>query len=214
MAQFFSKKADRNVKIVLFGLLFAGPFAVFVVWYWFSPWHTDVGYQPIQPIEFSHKQHAGDLGIDCRYCHSAVDKSTTAGVPSSQTCMKCHATVKNDSLLLKPLLRAHQDNVPIPWVRVHKVPDFAYFDHSAHVLAGVGCISCHGAVQRMERINLQKPLSMSWCLECHKDPTPHLRPVAEATNMDWTSSPQWENEALLKSKAVHPPYVSCSGCHR
>ncbi|HJU41960.1 MAG TPA: cytochrome c3 family protein [Vicinamibacterales bacterium] len=185
------------------------------VWYYFSPWYTDVGYQPEQPVPYSHRLHVGELGLDCRYCHASVEISDVSNVPPTQACMNCHQTVKRDSALLAPIRDSAQNNRPMRWIRVHKLPDYAYFTHRGHVTAGIGCVSCHGRVDEMEEVTQMTPLSMSWCLDCHRDPAPHRRPVSEVTNMKWTPprDPQVRLAQLQSSRAVNPP-TDCSGCHR
>ena len=189
--------------------------AVGGVWYFFSPWYTDVGYRPIQPVPYSHKLHAGDLGIDCRYCHASVEVSPVANVPPTAVCMNCHKTVKRDSPLLQPVRDSASTGRPMQWVRVHKLPDYAYFSHQVHVAAGVGCVSCHGRIDEMEVVTQMQPLSMSWCLDCHRNPGPNLRPVSEVTNMKWTPPRDRAGLAakLQAERPVNPP-VTCSGCHR
>ena len=190
-------------------------FVVGFIWYFFSPKYTDVGYRPLQPVEYSHKMHAGDLNIDCRYCHTSVEKQAHANVPPTRTCMNCHTMVKADSEKLQLVRSSFSTGQPIEWIRVHKLPDYAYFNHSAHISAGVGCISCHGNVAQMQEVTQVKPLSMGWCLECHRDPAPNLRPVEEVTNMKWTrpaNHPQWV-AGWMKEKQIAPP-TACSGCHR
>lgn len=189
--------------------------AVAFVWYFFSPWYTDVGYRPVQPVPYSHRLHAGDLGLDCRYCHASVERSPVANVPPTSACMNCHKTVKRDSPLLEPLRVSASTGRPMRWVRVHKLPDFAYFRHDVHVAAGIGCVTCHGRIDEMDVVMQMKPLSMSWCLDCHRDPGPNRRPVSEVTNMKWT--PPKDRDALATrlqhENPVNPP-VNCSGCHR
>ena len=185
------------------------------VWYFFSPEYTDVGYRPKQPVEYSHKVHAGDLGIDCRYCHTSVEKQAHANVPPTRTCMNCHAMVKPESEKLALIRSSFATGQPMEWIRVHNLPDFAYFNHSAHINAGVGCISCHGDVTEMAEITLVKPLSMSWCLDCHRNPDDNLRPVGEVTNMKWEKSAdhaKWVAD-WIQQKNIKPP-TACSGCHR
>jgi hypothetical protein len=203
------------------GQVAAGAFAglalvVFVITYWFSPWHTDVGYAPNQPIEYSHKLHAGMLGIDCRYCHRAVEQGPHATIPSSETCFNCHQQVRRDSPLLAQLIAAHTEGPdlgrPIEWVKVHMLPDYAYFDHSVHVAAGVGCESCHGRVDQMEVVHQTQPLSMKWCLDCHRDPAPHLRPLDQVTTMGFQVDPAL-GARLRQERNLQPP-THCSGCHR
>lgn len=199
----------NKLPALFFGVL--GPLftvlAIGGVWYYFSPEFTDVGYQPVQPIDYSHKLHAGDLQLDCRYCHTGVESSAVAGVPPTQTCMNCHTQIKKDSPKLAKLRESWSTNQPIEWKRIHKLPDYVYFDHSAHVQVGVGCESCHGRVDQMERVAQEKPLSMAWCLECHRDPKPELRPVSEVTTMGYEQGDE------AKKADVNPP-VHCSGCHR
>ena len=143
-------------------------FAIFAVWYWFSPKFTDAGYMPEQPVAYSHKLHAGELKIDCRYCHVAVEKTAWAGVPPTATCMNCHTNIKTKSPKLALVRESYASDKSIPWVRIHKIADYAYFNHSAHVRAGVGCESCHGRIDTMVEVWQEKPLSMGWCYECHQ----------------------------------------------
>ena len=206
-----------SVAAVLFGLVGA----IFGVWYYFSPRHTDVGYEPIQPIPYSHKLHAGDLGLDCRYCHVNVERTEFATVPPTQVCMNCHSNVRKDSPKLQPLRESWAYGKPIPWVRVHKTPDYAFFPHSRHVTSGVGCVECHGRVDQMVTVRQVEPLSMGWCLECHRDPSPRLRPLDQITNMGW--EPPGDKpldirrrefgEKLAQELKIAPP-TDCSRCHR
>jgi hypothetical protein len=185
------------------------------VWYYFSPRYTDVGYMPRQPVPYSHRLHVGELGLDCRYCHASVEVSPVAVVPPTQVCMNCHSIIKRDSALVDPIRDSLTTGRRMRWVRVHDVPDYAYFDHSVHVRAGVGCASCHGKIHEMEEVRQVAPLSMSWCLDCHRDPEPHLRPVADVTNMAWTPPKDHRELAqkLRRERGIAPP-VDCSGCHR
>ncbi len=227
----------------------AAVFAVFVVWFWFSPKHTDVGYAPRQPIPYSHKLHAGDLGMDCRYCHTNVERSAHAGVPPTQTCLNCHNIVRKNSkafALLRDAKHLGDDGnqtkdengvgelkaqgPSVPWLRIHKVPDYAYFDHSAHVTVGVGCKSCHGRIDQMVVVQQQEPLSMGWCLTCHRnvryfddrgyEPADVLRPLDQVSITDMTYGKDhpayagWVSKAREKAKTLRPPTVECSGCHR
>lgn len=215
MAQIFPKWTNRLPVIVLLIVIVKTIGIIGFIWYFASPWYTDVGYQPSQPVEYSHKLHAGDLGIDCRYCHNYVESSPRANVPPTQTCMNCHKIIKAGSEKMLPVIESWTTNQPIEWVRVHKLPDFAYFDHSAHLEAGVGCFSCHGNVTKMEKITQVQPLSMSWCLECHRNPTNHLRPHEDIVNMGWippTNQQEWAQKTI-EEKNIAPP-TTCSGCHR
>lgn len=189
--------------------------AVGFVWYFFSPRFTDAGYQPTQPVPYSHRLHAGELGLDCRYCHASVEVSPVANIPPTAVCMNCHRTVKRDSEKLAPIRESAATGRPMRWVRVHELPDFAYFAHNVHVAAGIGCVTCHGRIDEMEVVTQMQPLSMGWCLECHRNPGPNRRPVSEVTNMKWM--PPRDSAALAArlqtERPVHPP-VTCSGCHR
>jgi hypothetical protein len=188
--------------------------AVAFIWYFFSPKWTDVGYMPKQPVAFSHKVHAGDLGMDCRYCHTTVEKAAFAAVPPTQTCMGCHSLVKKDSVKLTKVRESWNTGKPIEWINVHMLPEYAKFDHSAHVNGGVGCVSCHGRIDQMPVVAQTEPLSMSWCLECHRDPTPNLRPVSEVTNMAYDPKVAGYDPAMdpHRTRAVNPP-EHCSACH-
>lgn len=215
MPQIFPKSANRAPLVALVALLVPGLVAPAVVAYYFSPEYTDVGYRPEQPVPYSHRLHAGELEIDCRYCHAQVEVAAVATVPPTQVCMNCHALVKRDSPLLEPLRRSRETGTPMQWVRVHKVPEYAYFDHGVHVRAGVGCASCHGDIASMEVVTQQEPLSMSWCLDCHRDPAPHLRPRDQITNMRW-KPPRNQLELgreRLEERRLAPP-EDCSSCHR
>lgn len=138
------------------------------VWYWSSPLFTDVGYAPRQPLPFNHQQHAGELGLDCRYCHDTVERAAHAAIPPTATCMSCHHSVLKEDSRLASVVASAASGEPIAWVRVHKIPDFAVFEHSPHLVAGVGCDSCHGRVEQMEVIAQVQPLSMGWCRSCHR----------------------------------------------
>ncbi len=189
--------------------------AVFFFWWFGSPEFTDVGYRPEQPVNFSHKLHAGELGMDCRYCHTSVEKSQEAIIPPTQTCMNCHSVVDVESDELAVVRDSWETDKPIEWVRVHMLPDYAYFDHSVHVTAGVGCASCHGRVDQMEVVMQTEPLSMSWCLDCHRKPEKHLRPLDQVTNMEWLMPDDHDKLAkrFIKERNIKPP-EDCTACHR
>ena len=215
MAQIFPQSANKLPLVLGLAGIVLPAAAVALVWYYFSPKFTDVGYQPVQPVPYSHKLHAGEMQIDCRYCHASVEKSAVANVPPTQTCMNCHLLVARQVESLAPLRDSAKNRMPMRWVRVHKLGEYAYFNHRAHVGAGVGCVSCHGRVDEMEVVHQVEPLSMSWCLDCHRNPTPYRRPVSEVTNMKWT--PPRDLQALTaqldRERPVNPP-TDCSGCHR
>jgi hypothetical protein len=150
------------------------------------------------------------MGIDCRYCHANVERAAHAQIPSTQVCMGCHATVRPESARLAPVRASWAADTAIEWVKVHRLPDHTYFDHSAHLAVGVGCVTCHGRVDQMDVIRLDQPIAMQWCLDCHRQPAAALRPVEEVASMTWTredAPPGWA------PPAVAPP-KHCSGCHR
>jgi len=185
-----------------------------------SPRTLAVGYAPPQPVQFSHAQHAGQLGIDCRYCHVGVDKGPHSTIPPTQTCMNCHSSVKNESPRLEPVRESWKTGKPIGWARIHDLPDYAYFNHSAHVNRGVSCVSCHGRVDQMDVVAQAQPLSMSWCLDCHRNPEKHLRPLGEITNLGW--KPPAGEEGVKLGQELKAQYrirdaaymTACSTCHR
>ena len=191
--------------------------AIFGLWYYGTQKHLDVGYQPVQPVPYSHQLHAGQMGMDCRYCHVNVEKSWVASVPPTQVCMNCHTNVKKDSPLLQPVRDSWASGNPVPWVKIHKAPDYVYFDHSRHVTRGVGCVECHGRIDTMEVVKQVQPLTMGWCLECHRDPAPHIRPVDMITKMDWQPPAGESRESfgkkLVEQNHIQPP-TDCSRCHR
>lgn len=221
MTVVFPKWTNKLPPLLAGGLGTGALFAVFVVWYWFSPWNLNVGYQPYQPVLYSHKWHAGLMGMDCRYCHQWVEKGPAATVPATQTCMNCHAQVKTESPRIASLAATFDPasptaGMPVRWKKVHLLPDFAYFDHSAHLNAGVGCSSCHGRIDQMEEVRQVKPLSMGWCLECHRDPTPHLRPPDAITDMAWLEDHSEAERRQIGERLggdLVPP-THCSACHR
>jgi hypothetical protein len=247
MAVIFPKWTNDIPRIGTPLVLGMAALATFVVWYWFSPKHTDVGYMPTQPVPYSHKLHAGELGMDCRYCHFGAERSAHGSVPPTSVCMNCHTQVKTDSSKLLPIYaswggkepKSDVDGGPIAWKRIHKVSDYAYFNHSAHIGikhkgVAVGCVTCHGRVDQMPVVHQTQPLSMSWCLDCHNNPAPNLRPIAEVTNMDWDfdKDPTWAATAASIAKELNPPgnknavtvdkdghetvraTAGCTGCHR
>ncbi len=190
-------------------------YVVLVFAYGASPSTTDVGYAPQQPIAYSHAVHAGQLGIDCRYCHNTVEQAARAAIPPTQTCMNCHTNIGvGQSGKLAPLREAAAVGMPVEWIRVHDLPDYVYFNHSAHVRRGIGCVSCHGRVDKMEVVYQAEPLSMGWCLDCHREPERHLRPVDQVTNMGYAVDKQWEEGVRLRELYDINPSTSCSTCHR
>jgi len=168
-----------------------------------------------QPLQFDHRHHTRDEGIDCRYCHTTVDRSPHASIPPTQLCLNCHSQVWNKSPLLEPVRQSFFENKPLTWRRVYRVPDFVYFNHSIHVNKGVGCVSCHGRVDQMAAVEKATPLTMAWCLDCHRNPEKNLRPLEEITNMTWQpeGDPEVAGRLLAQQYDVHTR-ISCTTCHR
>ena len=216
-------------RLPILMMLVVGAVATYVIAvgaYATAPRTTNVGYSPEQPVPFSHKLHVGQLKMDCRYCHSTVDKAAHAAVPATQTCVNCHSAANPDgsvansavhtnSLALLAVRESQATGDPIQWERVHDLPDFVYFDHAAHVNRGVSCVSCHGRVDKMEQVYQAKPLTMGWCIDCHRNPEPHLRPQEFITQLDW--EPQ-ENPIDLGRRIKESLNINasdnCSTCHR
>jgi hypothetical protein len=211
----FPRWANKTTRLAGVALGGAPIYLTALVWYGASPKTTDVGYMPHQPIPYSHARHAGELGIDCRYCHSTVERAAMAAVPATETCMNCHKFVRKDDPRLAPVQESFATDKSIEWIKVHDLPDFVFFNHSAHVTRGVGCVSCHGRVDQMAEVQQVQPLSMSWCLDCHRNPAPNLRPPSEVTNMTWTppGDPVEYGKELQKQNNINPP-TDCSTCHR
>ena len=222
MSAIFPKWTNRLPLMLIIAAALIGTALVAGAWYYLTPKYSRVGYQPIQPVAFSHATHNGQLGIDCRYCHNAVEKSWFSNIPSSSTCMNCHNQVLKDDPRLALVRESAQSGKPIPWVQVHRVPDFVYFNHSVHVNRGISCVECHGQVNQMEEIYHYQPLSMTFCLDCHRDPSAKIRPPDKITDLNWKwSNDPEENERQQKLKGgqmVHEWKVeslqTCSACHR
>jgi Cytochrome c7 and related cytochrome c len=221
MPAIFSRSIDVYVRQAGIGLLVGVGLAVTGWYYYALPSYTRVGYQPEQPVPFSHELHVGRLGMDCTYCHTAVAESPHANVPAAQTCMNCHnpkkANVKGASPLLAPVRASYDTGKPVEWKRVHKLPEYAYFNHAVHVNKGVSCVSCHGQVNEMKVVSHEKALSMGWCLQCHDNPKPHLRPFEEVTNLTWTpaggKTAAEVGHGIQTALQVKPP-SNCQACHR
>ncbi len=215
MAAIFPKTTDKYVRLAGVAIALAAIGSVGLYAYWSYPTVIETGYSPIQPVPYSHKLHAGDLGLDCYYCHSTVYKAAYAALPATETCMNCHNKVKTQSPRLTVVRESYATGESIPWVKVHKLPDYVYFNHQAHVSAGVSCVSCHGRIDQMIEVKQVKPLNMGWCLECHRNPAPNIRPVEFVTNLAWQPDrdPAEIGRELIAAKHISPP-TNCSGCHR
>ena len=215
MAQVFPRWTNELPLRIAAGGVVAAVLVVGGIWYYFSPQYTDVGYQPVQPVAYSHKLHAGELGINCLYCHATVERGPVAVVPPTQVCMNCHRVIKRDAATLAVVRESETNGRPINWVRVHNLPGFAFFDHRPHIRAGVGCATCHGRIDEMDVVAQAQPLSMGWCLDCHRNPDPYLRPEHEVTTMDWVPPrEQLQVAALIKAEKQLRPPLDCTGCHR
>jgi menaquinone reductase, multiheme cytochrome c subunit len=216
MTPFVFPRWANKTRVLAGAILGAAPiYLTGLVWYGASPKTTDVGYMPKQPVPYSHALHAGQLGIDCRYCHNTVEQGAHAAIPATATCMNCHERVWTNSAKLNPVRESMSSGKAVEWLKVHDLPDYVYFNHSAHVTRGVGCVSCHGRVDEMEEVYQKEPLSMSWCLECHRRPEANLRPTEEVTNMTWKppGDPFAFGKELREKNHLNPP-TDCSTCHR
>ena len=217
MSNIFPKSANRlPLQIIIYLVVLVG-IATAGVTYYMTPKYTRVGYAPVQPVPYSHALHVGQLGLDCRYCHSNVEKSGYANLPTAQTCMNCHSIVKKDSPLLAPVRASYETGDPVPWVKVHQLPDYVYFNHSVHVNRGVSCVECHGKINEMDVVQHAKPLSMGFCIECHRNPETRVREKSDIFNLD--SQTIAEKKGLqAATQFVHDwkiqPPQSCTACHR
>ena len=229
MAQIFHRSMNSVARITVFGLplLFAGSVLGGTIIYR-SSYITGEREVIDQPVPFSHQHHAGQLGIDCRYCHDTVEKSAFAGIPPTKTCMNCHQQMWAGSEMLGAVRESYRIDAPIPWERVHNLPNYVYFDHSIHVAKGVGCVSCHGQVDEMPLTFQDQSLLMEWCIKCHRDPESALRPKEQVFSMAWkpehminpaTGKPYTQRELGKELREKHRvrdalTLTSCSICHR
>lgn len=217
MSTIFPKQANKAPALIITALILIVSAVTAGIAYYATPEYTRVGYQPIQPVAFEHSLHAGELGIDCTYCHNQVEKSGHSNIPSTNTCMNCHNQVLPTSEKLQPVRDSFASGDPIPWVQVHKLPDYVYFNHSVHVNRGVSCFECHGQVNEMDIVSHEKSLSMAFCLDCHRNPEKAIRPLDEITNLDWHPTSDADQLKFGKEAVdawhINPP-TSCSGCHR
>jgi hypothetical protein len=219
MAQFFHRSANNIARIsMILAVVLAGVAFLVYTQVARSSYLTGRYLEKQQPVQFSHKHHTGDDGIDCRYCHTTVETTASAGMPPTQTCMNCHSQIWADSPYLEPVRASFRDNKPIEWERVHDLPEYAYFNHSIHVAKGVGCSTCHGQIDEMPAVYQENTLQMEWCLSCHREPEKFIRPKSEIYNMKWQDnelSPQQridlKAQYRIRSKDV---ITTCSTCHR
>jgi hypothetical protein len=223
MSQIFHRSANTLSKVSIFGALFIiGGLIWLMMVISRSSYATGAHIYRDQPIQFSHQHHVQQVGIDCRYCHTSAETSAFAGIPPTKTCMNCHSQIWATSPYLEPVRASFRDNVPLQWLRVHDLPDFAYFNHSVHVNKGMGCETCHGRVDEMPLMLQENSLQMEWCLECHRNPENFVRPRSEIYTMGYeprdpaTGEPV--SQAVLGPKLVAEYGIngrtSCSTCHR
>ena len=222
MSAIFPKWTNRLPGLLTIGSLLVSSGVVAGFWYYFTPKYTRVGYQPIQPVSFSHALHVGQVGLDCRYCHNGEDKSWYSNIPAASTCMNCHVQVLKDDPRLAPVRESASSGRPIPWIQVHRLPDFVFFNHAVHVNRGISCVECHGQVNQMDEVYHAKPLTMAFCLECHRHPATALRPLDKVTDLNW----KWNDDSLIAAEKQRvngerfarewrvQSLQTCSACHR
>src|SRR5713226_333031 len=222
MAQIFHRSTNFIARFSVFSAVFlVGIALIAVLAVARSPYLTRQNISREQPVQFSHKHHVGDDGIDCRYCHTSVETAASAGMPSTAICMNCHRQIWADSPYLEPVRASFKTGKPLEWIRVHDLPDFAYFNHSIHVNKGVGCSTCHGRIDQMPVVSQANSLQMEWCLECHRRPENFVRPKEKIFDMEWRPRNSNKKEIadgieLKKQYQIQEPAVltSCSTCHR
>lgn len=217
MSDIFPKWTNNLPRNVIIGALLVGTAVTAGVTYYCSPKYYRVGYQPLQPVAFPHSVHVTQLGLDCRYCHNGVEKSWYSNIPATSVCMNCHNQVLKDDDRLALVRQSFATGEPIPWVQIHKLPDYVFFNHSVHVNRGVSCVECHGRVDQMDVVYHVKPFSMSFCLDCHRDPAKHLRPLDKITDLAW-AAPSADAQRQEGTQLMHDWHVqslqNCSTCHR
>lgn len=217
MSAVFGPGANLATKLIL--LTVSGTIVGLVLFVWaepYSEWSTGVGFPVEQPVPFSHQHHVAGLGLDCRFCHATVEVSATAGIPPTYTCMTCHSQVWTNADVLEPVRASLSTGTPLRWNRVYQLPDYVYFNHSIHVAKGIGCATCHGRVDQMPLTEKAASLRMEWCIDCHRDPRPNLRPEGAIFDMAWQRTPATPSgDDLYKLYHVHSgDLTDCSVCHR
>jgi len=216
MSQIFHRSANTIARVSIFGAVFfvAGLLGLFDKVNR-SSWMTQANVAREQPIQFSHERHVAGNGIDCRYCHTSVEDSSFAGIPPTKTCMSCHSQIFATSPFLDPIRESFRSGQSIRWTRVHDLPDFVYFDHSIHIHKGVGCTTCHGAVDRMPLMYQEQSLQMDWCVDCHREPERYVRPREAVFRVDYEPpANQRELGERLVAQYQIQKLTSCSTCHR
>jgi hypothetical protein len=220
MPQVFGPRANGLFIFVLIGVVLAGVLAAVAGTIVLrADWNRATFFAVAQPVPFSHEHHVGQLGLDCRYCHTGVETSASAGLPATEVCMTCHSQLFTDQAMLRPVRQSLATGMPIVWNRVNDLPDYVYFNHAVHVNNGVGCETCHGRLDRMPLTWRAKPLTMEWCLSCHRDPGPNLRPKSAEFAMGWTppvgEDPRARGAALINLMHIDTRTMTdCYVCHR
>jgi hypothetical protein len=218
-SQLFPPTANTVARMSLLGFVVL---VALVAWLWASAarssYVTGEGLARQQPVHFTHQHHVGDDGIDCRYCHTSVENSSFAGIPATSICMNCHQQIWSYSGMLQPVHESWRTGLPILWTRVNDLPDFVYFEHSIHVRKGVGCSSCHGRMDEMPLTWQATSLQMQWCLDCHRQPERHLRPLSRIYDMEWRPPADQLARGRQLLREYNTPSVallmSCTTCHR
>ena len=184
-----------------------GSVVVPAYFYYMTPEYTRPGYTPIQPVPFDHSIHVDQLGMDCRYCHTFVDRSEHSNIPSAATCMNCHNQIKADSPALAPIRESAAGGKPVEWIRVHRTPDYVFFNHSVHVNRGISCVECHGQINKMKVVRHEKSFGMAFCLDCHREPEKFIRDPKKTNIYDLDSKRAGESAglALVKHMKINPP---------
>lgn len=217
MPQLFRPYADTVARLVLAAIPVLSGLAIGIpYWVMRSDYITGDTVTRDQPVPFSHAHHVGGLGIDCRYCHTAVENSAVASIPATHICMTCHSELYTQTAMLAPVRESLVNQQPIHWNKVNRLPDYVYFDHSIHVANGVGCTTCHGDIASMPLMRQAAPLTMGWCINCHRDPAPYLRPAASVFDPYWTApADQTEKGRTLAHALIDNQHLTdCSVCHR
>jgi hypothetical protein len=214
--QIFHRSTNTLSRLSIFGAVFlVGALLWALAVFNRSSYATQERVARAQPVQFSHKHHAGELAIDCRYCHVAVETAARATLPATEICMSCHSQIWRQSPFLEPVRSSYASGRSIAWIKVHDLPDFVYFHHGVHVQKGIGCATCHGRVDEMNQIWKAASLQMEWCLDCHRNPAPNVRPRDRIFDLAWQppADQPVAGPALVEQYAIHTR-TDCSTCHR